>query len=73
MLGFEDIRGDGSETVIIQQKEINYDRPMHLSACALILGQEGQEDRAAANGTGPYVKENWQPGVQTLSKKFLPR
>lgn len=67
---FAELRADGTDTVIIKQKEVNFDLPTHLSAFALIIGQEGTEDWSAGNGTGPYVKENWQPGVQYLGKKF---
>ncbi len=67
---FEELRADGPDTVIIKQREVNFDLPTHLSAFALIIGQEGTEDWSAGNGTGPYVKEDWQPGVQFLGKKF---
>ncbi|MEO0371076.1 MAG: ABC transporter substrate-binding protein, partial [Pseudomonadota bacterium] len=67
---FEELRADGPDTVIIKQKEVNFDLPTHLSAFALIIGQEGSEDWSAGVGTGPYVKEDYQPGVQYLGKKF---
>lgn len=65
---FEELRADGPDTVIIKQKEVNFDLPTHLSSFAMIIGHEGNTDWSA--GTGPYVKEDWSPGVQYLGKKF---
>jgi len=67
---FEELRADGPDTVIIKQKEVNFDLPTHLSSFAIIIGQEGNSDWAAGVGTGPYTKEDWQPGIQYLGKKF---
>ncbi|MEJ1996331.1 MAG: ABC transporter substrate-binding protein, partial [Limibacillus sp.] len=67
---FEELRADGPETVVIKQKEINFDLPTHLSSFAMIIGQEGAEDWSAGVGTGPYVMEDFQPGVQYLGRKF---
>jgi peptide/nickel transport system substrate-binding protein len=67
---FEELRADGPETLVIKQKEINFDLPTHLSSFAMIIGQEGAEDWSAGVGTGPYVMEDFQPGVQYLGRKF---
>lgn len=67
---FEELRADGFDTILIRQKETNFDLPSHLSSYAMIIGKEGNEDWASGIGTGPYVKEDWQPGVQYLGRKF---
>lgn len=67
---FEELRADGPDTVIIKQREINFDLPTHLSSFALIIGKDGNEDWSAGIGTGPYIKEDWQPGISYRGKKF---
>ncbi|QFT95488.1 Glutathione-binding protein GsiB precursor (plasmid) [Roseovarius sp. THAF9] len=67
---FEELRADGPDTVLIKQKEVNFDLPTHLSSFAMIIGKEGNDDWSAGIGTGPYVKEDWQPGIQYLGRKF---
>ena len=67
---FEELRSDGPNTVLIKQKEVNFDLPTHLSSFAMVIGKEGNDDWTSGIGTGPYVKEDWNPGVQYLGKKF---
>ncbi len=66
----EEIRADGPDLVIIKQKEVNFDLPTHVSAFGLVIGQAGNEDWNAGIGTGPYVMENFDPGVQYVGRKF---
>lgn len=67
---FEELRADGPDTVLIKQKEVNFDLPTHLSSFAMIIGKEGNSDWSEGIGTGPYVKEDWQPGIQYLGRKY---
>ena len=49
----EEIRSDGPDRVILKQREVNFDLPIHLSAFAFIVGQEGNDNWSEAVGTGP--------------------
>ncbi len=66
----EELRADGPDTVVMKQREVNFDLPAHLSSFGLIIGQEGTEDWDAGIGTGPYTKENFEPGVRFIGAKF---
>ena len=66
----EEIRADGPDLVLIKQKEVNFDLPSHLSSFGLLIGQAGTTDWDRGNGTGPYVTENWEPGVRYAGSKF---
>lgn len=67
---FDELRADGPDTVIIKQREVNFDLPAHLSSFGLIVGKEGTEDWNTGNGTGPYVLESWDPGARFAGRKF---
>ena len=66
----ETLRADGAETVIMKQREVNFDLPTHLSSFGLIIGQAENQDWDAGVGTGPYVKEAFEPGQRYLGRKF---
>lgn len=67
--GLEDIKADGKDAVVIVQKEVNYDLPAHLTAFGLIVGPEGTSDWSKGIGTGPYMLENFEPGVSFKGKR----
>ena len=66
----EELRADGPHTVIMKQREVNFDLPTHLSSIGLVTGQEGVEDWNAGVGTGPYALEAFEPGVRFAGRKF---
>ncbi len=66
----EELKADGDRTVVMVQREVNFDLPAHLSAFGLIIGQEGTEDWNAAIGTGPYRLEEFEPGVRFRGTRF---
>ena len=67
---FEQMKADGDTTLVLVQKEVNYDLPAHLTSFGLIIAPEGTEDWDAGIGTGPYVLENYDRGVSFIAKKF---
>ncbi len=66
----EELRADGSDTVVMVQKEANFDLPVHLSAFGLLIGPEGTTDWDAGVGSGPYVLDEWEPGVRFAGHKY---
>ncbi len=66
----EELKADGDLRVVMKQREVNFDLPTHLSAFGLIIGQAGNDDWDAGIGTGPYVKEVFEPGQRYLGRKF---
>ncbi|MEM7173297.1 MAG: ABC transporter substrate-binding protein [Pseudomonadota bacterium] len=66
----EELRADGSNQVIMKQREVNFDLPAHLSSFGLIIGQEGTTDWNAGIGTGPYTKIAFEPGQRFQGAKF---
>ncbi len=67
---FETIKADGADTVVLVQKEINFDLPAHLTSFGVFIGPEGTTDWNSGNGTGPYTVENFEPGVSFKGRKF---
>ena len=67
--GLESMTADG-DTVVMVQKEVNFDLPMQLSAFGLIIGPEGTTDWDAGVGTGPYKLESWEPGQRFTAQKY---
>jgi peptide/nickel transport system substrate-binding protein len=67
---FEELRADGPDTVIIKQRQVNFDLPAHLSSFGLLIGKQGTTDWDAGNGTGPYTLEAYEPGVRFAGRKF---
>jgi peptide/nickel transport system substrate-binding protein len=39
---FEELRADGPDTVIIKQRQVNFDLPAHLSSFGLLIGKRGR-------------------------------
>ncbi len=66
---FDVLTAEGKDAVRIVQKEVNYDLPAHLSAFGLIIGPEGTEDWGKGNGTGPYLMEQFEPGVRFIGRR----
>ena len=65
-----ELSADGNHTVVMEQKEVNFDLPAHLSAYGLIIGPAGTEDWNAGVGSGPYVLERWEPGQSFIGRRF---
>jgi len=66
----ESIRADGDNEVVMVQKEVNYDLPVHLSSFGLLIGQEGENDWGKGIGTGPYMMTEFEPGVRFSGERF---
>ena len=66
----EVLEADGPDTVIMKQREVNFDLPAHLSSFGLIIGPEGTDDWNAGIGTGPYTKDVFEPGVRFNGTRF---
>ena len=66
----EELRADGDHTVIVRQREVNFDLPSHLSSFGLLIGREGTQSWDEGIGTGPYRLEGWEPGVRHVGRKF---
>ena len=64
-----ELKADGKHTVVMEQKEVNFDLPAHLSAYGLTIGPEGATNWDAGVGSGPYKLENWEPGVSFIGKR----
>jgi peptide/nickel transport system substrate-binding protein len=67
---FETLKADGKDTVVMVQKEVNYDLPAHLSSIGMIIGPEGTTDWDTGIGTGPYALEGFEPGVRFVGKRY---
>lgn len=67
---FESLKADGDHTVVMVQKEVNFDLPVHLSSFGLIIGREGADNWDEGIGTGPYTLEAFEPGVRFAGRKF---
>lgn len=65
----ETLKADGPDTVVMVQKEVNFDLPVHLTSFGFIIGPEGTEDWDAGVGTGPYKKEYFEPAVSYKASK----
>ena len=64
----EDIKADGSHTVVIKMKSGNADLPYLLSDYHLVMmpsDGEGNVDWQSGIGTGPYKIDSHDPGVQS--------
>ncbi|MBI3899313.1 MAG: ABC transporter substrate-binding protein [Gammaproteobacteria bacterium] len=64
-----DIKATGPNEVTITLDSGNADLPYILSDFHLLITPEGA-DFSKAIGTGPYVLENFEPGVRLTAKKF---
>lgn len=66
LAGITDIRADGDETVVFTLESANADLPYILSDYHLVMmpsDSDGNVD-ASGVGTGPYILEKFEPGVQ---------
>ena len=68
---FEEFKSDGKDAIVIVQKEINSDLPIHLTSMGLLIGPEGTTNWDAGVGSGPYMLEQYDPGVRFLGKRHL--
>lgn len=67
-----DMRKDGADSVVIDLEAPNADFPFVLSDYRLVImpsDGEGNVDTQSGNGTGPYVIENFDPGVRATFKR----
>jgi len=66
-----DIKADGKNTVIFSLKEGNADFPFVLTEPYFSIFPAGtkKEDHRKGIGTGPYILENFKPGVMALAKR----
>ncbi len=67
----KDIRADGSDTVVIELAEGNADLAFLMSDYHLVIGIEGTagKDWDEGIGTGPFILEAWEPGIQAVTKR----
>jgi len=49
--------------------QANFDLPIVLATSPFLILQEGTHDFSKANGTGPYICQNFTPGVSTVGIK----
>ncbi len=64
-----ELRKDGDDTVIMELDAPNADFPFLLSDYRLIImasDAEGNVDTTTGNGTGPYVVQSFEPGLQAF-------
>ena len=64
-----EVKADGSETVVIKTSAPNADLPVVLSSYLFVILAEGTTDFSTANGTGPYMVEEFSPGVRSIAKR----
>ena len=71
MNAITDIKADGKHKVIVELASPNADFAFLMSDYHLIIGPEGttgeQWDKGV--GTGPFILEQWEPGVRALTKR----
>lgn len=63
--GIEEVRADGPDTVIITLKGGNADLPYLMADYHLAIVPDGFDDWANAVGTGPYMLEHYEAGVES--------
>ncbi len=66
----EELKADGPDTVVMVQGEVNFDLPAHLSAFGLLIGPEGTTDWEKGVGSGPYVLEEFTPGLRFAGRRY---
>ncbi len=69
--GVTDIRADGKHRVIVELGEGNADFAHLVSDYHLVIAPEGTAGEAwdKGIGTGPFVLENWEPGVRAATTR----
>lgn len=67
----QDIKADGDKTVVFTLDSGNADFPFILSDYHLPIGpaKDGKVDWEAGIGAGPYMLENFEPGVRAVFKR----
>ncbi|MBT9385359.1 ABC transporter substrate-binding protein [Pseudooceanicola sp. CBS1P-1] len=65
----ETFEAAGPLEVKITLKNANVDFPAILATPNAVIVADGNRDPKDGNGTGPYILENWQPGVSASFKK----
>jgi peptide/nickel transport system substrate-binding protein len=67
---FESIEAEDATTVRIKLKDVNHDLPIYLAGHGMLIGMEGTSDwNAPGHGTGPYMIEEYEPGVRFIGKR----
>jgi peptide/nickel transport system substrate-binding protein len=64
----KDLKADGTHEVVVVLDSPNADVPYILSDYHLLIAPDGTDFNKPV-GTGPFIIENFQPGVRTLSKR----
>jgi peptide/nickel transport system substrate-binding protein len=69
--GVTSVKADGPETVVFELSAGNADFPYLLSAyqMAMYPSKDGVIDFSKGNGLGPYIVENFEPGVKLTAKR----
>ncbi|MEM7170535.1 MAG: ABC transporter substrate-binding protein [Pseudomonadota bacterium] len=67
--GIEDIRADGKETVVFNLKSGNADFPYLMADYHLTIAPAGTTDYSDGMGTGPFVLQEYEPGVRAHTKR----
>lgn len=65
----EDIRADGRDKVIFRLVDGNADFPVVLSSYQLLVYPVGTTNFEEGVGTGPYILEDWEPGVRMQCRR----
>lgn len=67
----QDVRADGKHTVIFKLDSGNADFPYTLTDYHFPIAPDGSTpaDWEKGIGTGPYILEEWEPGVQAITKR----
>jgi peptide/nickel transport system substrate-binding protein len=64
-----DVKTDGKYSVIFTLEAGNADFPYALSDQHVSIFPAGTTDFSKGVGTGPYILEEWEPGVKALTKR----
>ncbi len=72
MDGVTDIKADGSDKVVFDLSSPNADFPFYLSQYffAIVPSKDGVPDMTSGVGTGPFVLEEFDPGVRAVGRRY---